>query len=65
MKNDIYLNDTAEFKNLMQNIFEIYEIQGKTMAEHTMKQIVKDLAPQLRFIENDVENDKDDKLVII
>jgi hypothetical protein len=55
MKNDIYLNDTDEFKNLMQNIFQIYEIQGKTMAESTMKQILKDLAPQLRFIEKNKE----------
>jgi len=62
MKNDIYLNDTDEFKNLMKNIFKIYEIQGKTMAEQTIKQIVKDLAPKLRFIENKDDDKNDDNI---
>ena len=57
MKNDIYLNDTDEFQNIMKNIFEIYEIQAKTMSENTIKQIIKDLAPQLRYIK---QNDKQD-----
>ena len=57
MKNDIYLNDTDEFQNIMKNIFEIYEIQAKTMWENTIKQIIKDLAPQLRYIK---QNDKQD-----
>jgi hypothetical protein len=57
MKNDIYLNNTDEFKNLMQNIFQIYEIQAKTMADSTIKQIIKDLAPRLRFIENNTSGE--------
>ena len=34
-----------------------YEIQAKTMSENTIKQIIKDLAPQLRYIK---QNDKQD-----
>ena len=49
-KYDIHVNDTEEFKGLLQNIFLIYEIQGKVMKSNTIKMIMKEIAPSLRFI---------------
>jgi hypothetical protein len=57
------INDTEEFKSLLQNIFVIYEIQAKIMANSTIKMIIKELAPSLRFIIDEDKNkeiNKDD-----
>ena len=55
---DKYLYDSDENKKLLDEIFEIYQIQAKTMSQNTIKQIVKDLSPDLRFIDIDNIDDK-------
>jgi hypothetical protein len=52
-----YLYDSDENKQLLDEIFETYQIQANTMSKNTIKQIAKDLAPELRFINIDKIDD--------
>ena len=52
-----YLYDSDENKQLLDEIFETYQIQANTMSKNTIKQIAKDLAPELRFINIDTIDD--------
>lgn len=54
---DKYLYDSDENKQLLDEIFETYQIQANTMSKNTIKQIAKDLAPELRFINIDTLDD--------
>lgn len=60
LRYDEDVNDTEEFKNIFQNMILIYEIQAKISSTTTLKQIIKELAPNLRLI----INDNDDNLII-
>lgn len=59
LRYDEDVNDTEEFKNIFQNMILIYEIQAKISSTTTLKQIIKELAPNLRLIINDNIDDLD------
>jgi hypothetical protein len=53
LRYDEDVNDTEEFKNIFQNMILVYEIQAKVSSTITLKQIIKELSPNLRLIIND------------
>ena len=53
LRYDENVNDTEEFKNIFQNMILVYEIQAKVSSTITLKQIIKELSPNLRLIIND------------